>query len=175
MKRILIAYFSRNGKNFVNGKETSLEAGNTEKIANLIHQEVGGDLFWIEPLLAYSDNYEECVKQSKIEKESNSRPAVKNKVEGMADYDVIFLGYPDWWGTCPMVVLSFLEQYNLEGKTIITFCTHEGSRSMYSLADVKASAPKARILEGQAVNGTYLSNSEATIEDWLASLKSELE
>lgn len=175
MKRILIAYFSRSGKNFVNGKETSLEAGNTEKIALAIQKQIGGDLFKIEPLFAYSDNYEECVQQSKIEKESNSRPAVKNKVENMADYDVLFLGYPDWWGTCPMFVLSFLEQYNLEGKTIITFCTHEGSRSMYSLSDIKHSAPKANIIEGQAVNGTYLSNSEATIKDWLNSLKKELE
>ena len=165
MKRILIAYFSKEGGNFVAGKEKELAEGNTAKIAKMIQKRVGGDLFLIEPLMPYPSSYEETVKLSKAEKEQNARPAVKTKVEAMADYDVIFLGYPNWWGTCPMVVLSFLEQYDLAGKEIITFCTHEGSRSLYSLADIQASAPKAMVKEGTALNGTYLSAAEPTINE----------
>ena len=174
-KRILIAYFSRKGTNFVNGSEKELESGNTEKVARFIKDQVGGDLFEITPAIPYSDNYKECVDQAKAEKESNARPAVKNKVQGMEDYEVIFLGYPNWWGTCPMLVLSFLEQYDLAGKEIITFCTHEGSRSLYSLSDIQASAPKAVVKEGTALNGTYLAAAKPTIDEWLDSLKADLD
>jgi flavodoxin len=175
MKRILIAYFSREGQNFVNGSTTKLEKGNTEKIADFIQKKVGGDLFPIQPVKPYSSDYQTCLNESKAEKESNARPSLKGKVEGMESYDVIFLGYPNWWGTCPMPVLSFLEQYDLSGKTIITFCTHEGSRSLYSVADIQASAKGARVIEGQAINGSYLSAAEPTLMEWLDSLRKELE
>jgi|SRR5574344_2160202 flavodoxin len=175
MKRILIAYFSKEGANFVNGQKKVLEEGNTAKIAGWIKEKVGGDVFQIEPLVAYPTSYDEIVKLSKAEKEQNARPAVKGKVDNMADYDVIFLGYPNWWGTCPMLVLSFLEQYNLAGKEIITFCTHEGSRSLYSLSDIQASAPKALVKEGTALNGTYLAAAKPTIDEWLDSLKADLD
>jgi flavodoxin len=175
MKKILIAYFSKEGGNFVKGKEKELAEGNTEKIARMIQKNIGGDLFAIEPLLPYPASYDETVKLSKAEKEQNARPAVKTKVEGMDDYEVIFLGYPNWWGTCPMVVLSFLEQYHLAGKEIITFCTHEGSRSLYSLADIQASAKGATVKEGAALNGSYLSAAEPTVKEWLDSLKADLQ
>jgi hypothetical protein len=74
-----------------------------------------------------------------------------------------------------MVVLTFLEQYDLAGKEIITFCTHEGSRSLYSLADIQAAAPKAVVKEGLALNGSYLSAAEPTIEEWISSLKADLQ
>jgi flavodoxin len=175
MKRILIAYFSKEGANFVNGHKKELDEGNTAKIAGWIKEKVGGDVFKIEPLVAYPESYDEIVKLSKEEKEQNARPAVKGKVEAMSDYDVIFLGYPNWWGTCPMLVLSFLEQYDLAGKEIITFCTHEGSRSLYSLSDIQASAPKAVVKEGTALNGTYLAAAKPTIDEWLDSLKADLD
>lgn len=175
MKRILIAYFSRNGQNLVNGKQTSLAEGNTEKIARMIQKRTNGDLFKIEPAIPYGDDYQTLLNQSKAEKEANARPALKGKVENMADYDVIFLGYPNWWGTCPMPVLSFLENYDLKGKEIITFCTHEGSRSLYSLSDIQASAPKALVKEGTALNGTYLAAAKPTIDEWLDSLKADLD
>ena len=175
MKRILIAYFSKEGGNFVKGAPTTLAEGNTAKIALKIKEKLGGDLFAIEPLTPYPSNYDETVKISKAEKEQNARPAVKGKVEAMGDYDVILLGYPNWWGTCPMVVLTFLEQYDLAGKEIITFCTHEGSRSLYSLADIQAAAPKAVVKEGLALNGSYLSAAEPTIEEWISSLKADLQ
>lgn len=174
MKRILIAYFSRNGRNFVKGEEKALAEGNTEKIAYWIQKKVGGDLFEITPAIPYSANYEECVKQSKAEKEANARPALAKKVENLADYDVIFLGYPNWWGTCPMPVLSFLEQGDFKNKLIITFCTHEGARSLYSVADIQCVAKGAIVKEGAAVNGSYLSAAEPTIDAWLDSLKEEL-
>ena len=175
MKKILIAYFSKEGGNFVKGKEKELAVGNTEKIARMIQKEVGGDLFAIEPLFPYPASYDETVKLSKTEKEQNARPAVKAKVADMDDVEVIFLGYPNWWGTCPMVVLSFLEQYHLANKKIFTFCTHEGSRSLYSLADIQASAPGAIVKEGVALNGSYLASAEPTIKEWLDGLKGDLQ
>lgn len=174
-KRILIAYFSRKGKNFRNGSETELEAGNTEKVARLIQKETHGDLFEIVPAIPYSGDYKECVNQAKAEKESNARPALKKKVENMADYEVIFVGYPNWWGTCPMPVLSFLESYDLKGKIVIPFCTHEGAGLLYSQADVEASAKGASVREGVAFNGTYLAAAESTLKEWLATLKSDLD
>ena len=175
MKRILIAYFSREGQNFVNGSTTKLEKGNTEKIADFIQKKVGGDLFPIKPAKPYSSDYQTCLNESKAEKEANARPELQGKVANMEEYDVIFLGYPNWWGTCPMPVLSFLEQYDLAGKEIITFCTHEGSRSLYSLSDIQASAPKAVVKEGTALNGTYLAAAKPTIDEWLDSLKADLD
>lgn len=175
MKRILIAYFSREGANFRNGKETTLSEGNTEKLAKLIQKEVGGDFFEIIPAIPYSNDYQECLNQTKAEKASNARPALKGAVENLEDYDVVFLGYPNWWGTCPMPVLSFLEKGNYSGKTIYTFCTHEGSRSLYSVADISASAKGAKVVEGPAINGTYLAQAEPTVKEWLASIKKELE
>jgi flavodoxin len=173
-KRILIAYFSRKGTNFVNGSEKELESGNTEKVARFIKDQVGGDLFEITPAIPYSDNYKECVDQAKAEKESNARPAVKNKVQGMEDYEVIFLGYPNWWGTCPMPVLSFLEAYNLADKTVIPFCTHSGAGVLYSQADIEGSAKGAKVLKAASFNGAYLKEAAPTIEEWLKGLKDEL-
>jgi flavodoxin len=175
MKRILIAYFSRNGANLVNGSQKELTEGNTEKIAKAIQKRYGGDLFQIQPVVPYAEDYQQCVQQAKAEKEANARPAVAGKVADMADIEVIFLGYPNWWGTCPMPVLSFLEGYNLAGKKIITFCTHEGSRSLYSTSDIQASAKGAEVEEGIALNGTYLHAADPTLNEWLDSLKKELE
>jgi flavodoxin len=173
-KRILIAFFSRKGSNFVNGSEKELEAGNTEKIAKIIQREVGGDLFEIVPAIPYSNDYKECVEQAKAEKASSARPALKNHVKGIEDYDVVFLGYPNWWGTCPMPVLSFLETTNLKGKTIIPFCTHEGSTALYSDADIAASAKGAEVLKAAAFNGTYLKDATPTVKAWLNSIKENL-
>jgi flavodoxin len=175
MKRILIAYFSKEGGNFVQGGEKNLKEGHTAQIAHWIQKKVGGDLFLIEPLTPYPSSYQDTVALSKAEKEQNARPAVKGKVEAMGDYDVIFLGYPNWWGTCPMVVLLFLEQFSFAGKKIFTFCTHEGSRSLYSLADIQASAKGAEVVEGTALNGSYLSAAEPTIDARLGSLKADLQ
>jgi flavodoxin len=131
---ILVAYFSH--------------TGNTRVIANQIHENVGGDIFEIVTVDPYPDDYNACVDKAKQEQDDNSRPELATKVENMDSYDVVFVGYPNWWGTMPMAVFTFLEEYDFSGKTIVPFCTHEGSGLGRSVEDIKELCPQSTILEG---------------------------
>src|SRR5664280_1274150 len=113
MKKILVAYFSH--------------SGNTREIANQIHKSVGGDFFEIQAVKPYPDDYDAVVKQATQELNSGHKPALKIKMENIKSYDLIFIGYPNWCSTVPAPVRAFLSEYDFSGKTIIPFCTHEGS------------------------------------------------
>ena len=152
-KHILIAYFSY--------------SGNTKVIANKIHEDVGGDIFEIKTVDPYPTDYNAVVDQAKKENSENYRPKIATRVDNIDSYDVIFLGYPNWWITMPMPVFSFLEQYNLSGKTIIPFCTHEGSGLGKSVDDIKKTCPKSRILDGLAINDKDINNADKDISNWL--------
>ena len=152
-KHILVAYFSY--------------SGNTKVIANKIHENVGGDIFEIKTVDPYPTDYNTVVKQAKKEQEENYRPKLATKVDNIDSYDVIFVGYPDWWVTMPMPVFSFLEQYNLSGKTIVPFCTHEGSGLGRSVDDIKKACPKSTILDGLAINDKEINNADKDISNWL--------
>lgn len=125
--KYLIAYFSRKGNNYVNGQIVNLTKGNTEVIAEMIQDKTNGDLFHIESVKTYPADYMEATEVAKKELHDNARPKLTNAISSAAPYDVIFLGYPNWWGTMPMPVCTFLESCDLSGKTIVPFCTHEGS------------------------------------------------
>ena len=114
----LIAYFSRSGENYVNGSIQNLEIGNTALAAKLLQELTGADLFQIESATAYSSHYSKCIDEAKADQRRNARPALKYCPENMAQYDTIYLGYPNYWGTMPMVVFTFLEQYDFSHKTI---------------------------------------------------------
>lgn len=133
-KKVLVAYYSW--------------SGHTKAVAEQIHSEVGGDIFEIQPEKAYSKDYKEVVDVAKQEMNDNARPAVANKVDNMDQYDVIFVGYPIWWGKAPMFVYTFLEGYNLQGKTVIPFCTSGGSPIDGSIPDIQSSAKGATVVEG---------------------------
>lgn len=122
--KVLVAYFSRTGEN---SRVGYIQKGNTEIVAEMIAEETEGDLFHIQTVEPYPDNYKECVEIAKEEKNNKARPVLDAQVENMVDYDVIFLGYPIWWSDMPMAVYTFMESYDLSGKTIIPFVTHEGS------------------------------------------------
>ncbi|HBC91494.1 MAG TPA: flavodoxin, partial [Pelotomaculum sp.] len=139
-ENILIAYFSR--------------TGNTREIASQIHERVGGDIFEIVPVDPYPTDYDTVVDQAKQELEQGYRPPLKTKVENMDSYQVVYLGYPNWWGTIPMAVATFLESYDFSGKTIVPFCTHEGSRLGRSVEDITELCPQSTILEGLAIRGS---------------------
>ena len=115
----LILYYSRKGENYVNGSIRTISKGNTERVAEFIQKAVGGDLFEIEPVRAYSASYMTCIKEAQAEQRGNERPAVKRLPESLDGYDTIFIGYPNWWGTMPMVCYTFLERYDFSGKRII--------------------------------------------------------
>lgn len=154
--KILIAYFSK--------------TGNTRNVAQEIQKNVGGDLFEIKTTNTYPEEYQATTEQAKTEKNNNFRPQLVAEVANFDSYDVIFVGYPIWWGTMPMGVFSFLEQYNFAGKTVIPFCTHEGSGLGNSISDIKRTCPQANVLKGLALRGSNAASSQQEIAAWLKSI-----
>ncbi len=165
--KILIAYFSRKGQNYVSGKIASLPMGNTEVIARKIQGFVGGDLFEINTVKPYPIDYTETTQVAKVELRQNTRPELTGTVHNMNDYDVVYLGYPNWWNTFPMAVFTFLESYDFSGKNIIPFCTHEGSGMGRSEQDIKKSCPNAKVLTGVAIYGSKVAIAGDTVQAWL--------
>lgn len=153
-ERILIAYFSW--------------SGNTKKIAEEIHQKVGGDLFEIVPVKLYSRDYKTCLDEAAEDQKNQARPELTARVPDMAKYEVIYLGYPNWWAGIPMPVASFLEQYDFEGRTIVPFCSHGGGRLGQSVNDIAKSAPQANILEALAISSGGGRSLSGDIDAWLA-------
>jgi len=141
----LIAYYSRKGENYVKEDIVNLSRGNTEIAAKMIQTITGGDLFRIETATPYPKDYTETTRVAQKEKSSNARPGLVGKVSGMDTYDVIFPGYPNWWRTMPMAVFTFLESYDFSKKTILPFCTHEGSGMGHSEKDIAKTLPDATV------------------------------
>ena len=142
MSKILVAYFSRAGQNFVNHEIVEIERGNTAVAAEKIAQKCGGDLFEIVPAKPYPDDYHETVEVSKQELADNARPQIVGASDDpAAGYDIVFVGYPNWCGTAPMPVFTFLDACNLDGKRVIPFCTNEGSALGTSVDDIRRACP----------------------------------
>jgi flavodoxin len=165
--RNLIVYFSRAGNNYVNGSIEDLPVGNTEVVAKKIYGLTKGDLFRIRTVKNYPEGYEETTKVAQDEKRRSARPELTDRVDSMSPYDVIYVGYPNWWGTMPMAVFTFLESYDFAGKTIAPFCTHEGSGLGRSIEDIRKLCPKANVLPGLAIRGGEANNAEKEIAEWL--------
>ena len=179
--KILIAYFTWSENTVVENPnsidvdaETSasvLSPGNAELIANWIAEETGGDLFSIKTQNKYSSDYDECLNQARKERDNNERPALVGRVNNIDDYDVIFLGFPNWWYTCPMAVFTFVESYDLEGKTIIPFCTHGTGGLSRTIRDLKKLLPdNCEVLEAIGVYRPEVKNSKSRVLDWLKKL-----
>ena len=162
----LIAYYSRKGENYWSGGVKNLEKGNTERIAEFIAEATGGDLFEIETVKEYAADYYECIDDAQAEKRADARPEIKADVENMNDYDTIFLGYPNWWGTCPMCVFTFLEGHDLSGKRIIPFCTNEGSGMGGSERDIKKACPGATVERGLSIIGHQSPQAREEVVAW---------
>jgi flavodoxin len=165
--RILIAFFSRAGNNYVGGSVVNLKVGNTETVARTIKDMTGGDLFKIETVESYPDDYTETTEVAKRELNQNARPELKEKLGSIDRYDTIILGYQNWWVTMPMAVRSFLESCDLSGKTILPLCTHEGSGMGRSESDLRRLCPGAKVLSGLAIVGGSVLRSDHEIGLWL--------
>ena len=145
--------------------------GNAAKLAGWIHQRVGGDLFSIIVAEPYSSDYDECLDRAAGEKAANARPALADHVENMEDYDIIFLGFPNWWYTLPMAIHSFLEEYDFSGKTVIPFCTHGTGGLAGTIRDLTAALPdSATVLEPIGVYRPEVDSSQGVVNQWLDSL-----
>lgn len=146
-----------------------LSPGNTAKLAGWIQERTGGDLFSIRVTEPYSSDYDECLDRAAEEKQSRARPALTDTVPDMAQYDVIFLGYPNWWYTLPMPVLTFLESYDFSGKTVIPFCAHGTGGLAESVDDLRAALPDSATV-GRPI-GVYrpdVDGAQPRIDTWLA-------
>ena len=166
--KILVAYFSRTGEEYGVGTVTK---GNTKIIAEIIAKQINADLFEIRPIKEYPYSYEECKKVASREKAMKSRPAISTSVENFQQYDVIFVGYPIWYGDAPMVVYTFLESYDFSGKKIIPFCTHGGSGLSSTDQNITLTCPNSTIMQGFEIRGTTardnIKQAEIKVIDWL--------
>lgn len=164
--KTLIVYYSRAFENYVNGEIKNLKVGNTEVAAEMIQEIVGGDIFKIDQVESYSKGYNTCIQEARVDQNKNARPILKETLDSIDEYDLIYLGYPNYWNTMPMAVFTFLEAYDFSGKTIKPFCTHEGSGMGKSVEDIEKLCPHANVLKGLAIHGGDVNNSFNLIESW---------
>lgn len=167
MSKKLIVFFSRKGANYVSGSIKNLSVGNTEIAAKMIQDLVGGDLFEIKPTIPYSEDYDTCTKEAQKDLSSDARPDFKNQLVSIDEYDTIYLGYPNYWGTMPMHVFTFLDKYNFTDKIIKPFCTHEGSGMGNSENDIKKLVKGAKIEKGLAIKGGSVNSAKPIIQKWV--------
>ena len=166
MKR-LIACYSRADENYFGGKIQTIEVGNTEKVAHMMAEVIGADLFKIEQKVPYAKKYKTCTEEAKRDKDNNLRPELLALPKNLDEYDEIYLGYPNYWGTMPMAVFTFLESFNWEGKVIYPFCTHEGSGLGNSVSDIVSVAKGAIVKKGLAIVGSKVAIAKEDIKQWL--------
>ena len=153
---VLIVYFS--------------QTGNTETVANIIHDNVGGDIVKLETTEAYPSDYDELVDYAHQEQQKDARPELSTVIENIEQYDTIFLGYPNWWGDMPMAIYTFLDTYDLSGKTIAPFITHGGSGLSGTPENIQEEELNASVTEGLAIDGDEASDSSEDVVEWLNSL-----
>ena len=162
----MIVYYSRKGEHYWGGSIRSLEKGNTEIVAEFIQDAVGGELFEVDTVKHYSADYTTCTQVAQAELRANARPELKEYLDSLDGYDTIFVGFPNWWGTMPMAMFTFLERYDLTGKRILPFCTNEGSGMGHSESDLKKLCPGAKVERGLAIRGCKAASSEKKVADW---------
>lgn len=157
-EKILVVYFSK--------------TGNTRAVAEHIQARVRGDLFQVAPKQPYPENYSEATEVAKRELENNARPELAETISAnaMREYDVVFVGYPTWWGTLPMALFTFLEQHDFAGKTVVPFCTHGGSGLSRGPGDIAKVCSDATVGQGLAVRGGLSAGSRDDIDGWLRRL-----
>lgn len=155
-KKILIAYYSW--------------SGNTKALAEEIHKQVGGDLYPIVPSTPYSETYAVTVARAKQEQLSNARPAIKTMIPNVDQYDMVLLGYPNWWGSYPMMIATFAEKHNLDGKKIAPFFTHGGGGEQRCVSDLRKLLPKADVKADLCIGGNSARSSQGEVSAWLKKL-----
>ena len=163
----LVVFYSRADENYFGGQYRFVEVGNTEKVAQMIGEATGAELFKIQQKEPYSPNYKRCIDQAMADKRANARPELVELPENLDGYDEIYLGYPNYWGDLPMAVYTFLEAFDWTGKTIHPFWTHEGSGLSWTERNITRTCKGARVAEGLAICGSRVDQSGDTILQWL--------
>lgn len=169
MANILIAFFSRADENYFGGAMRYVKVGNTEIVVEGMKEMTDADIFKIEMKEPYSPVYMTCINEAKRDLRSNARPELVSYPESTDEYDTVILAYPNYWGTFPMAVATFLEKYDLSGKTILPLCTNEGSGMGSSERDIAKSAPGATVKKGLSITGSRAAESKEAVRKWLRS------
>ena len=168
MAKTLIAFFSRADENYFGGAMRYVEVGNTEIVCNKIKEMIDADSFKIEMKHPYSPVYMTCIDEAKKDLRENARPELINYLDSIDEYDTIILAYPNYWGTMPMAVFTFLEKYDFSGKTILPLCTNEGSGMGSSERDIKKYAAGATVKSGLPITGSSAAKADKSVKKWLA-------
>ena len=165
--KTLIAFFSRADENYFGGAMRYVKVGNTEIVCNLMKDMIEADTFKIEMQNPYSPVYMTCIDEAKRDLREKARPELVRYPDSLEEYDTVILAYPNYWGTIPMAVATFLERYDFTGKTILPLCTNEGSGMGGSERTIKQCAPGADVKKGLPVTGSYAAQSGDSIKRWL--------
>ena len=168
MGKTLIAYFSRADENYFGGAMRYVKVGNTEIVINKIKEMIDADTFKIEMKNPYSPVYMTCIEEAKKDLRAKARPALISLPESIEEYDTIVLAYPNYWGTMPMAVFTFLEAFDFTGKTILPLCTNEGSGMGSSEREIKKTCPGAAVKNGLSIAGSQAENCKASVQKWLS-------
>ena len=150
-EKVLVVYFSH--------------TGTTRAVSEYLHEIVGGDLFEIEPVNPYPEGYHDALDPAKQEQRDNARPEIADTVDDFDSYTLIYLGYPIWWGTVPMIINTFLESYDFSGKIVVPYATSGGTGISQSVKDIRSEIPDTEVKEGLLVK-----NNEDIIP-WLRKLE----
>ena len=165
--KTLIAFFSRADENYFGGAMRYIKVGNTEIVCNLMKDLIDADTFKIEMKNPYSPVYMTCIEEAKKHLREKARPELVGYPDSIDAYDTVILAYPNYWGTIPMAVATFLERYDFTGKTILPLCTNEGSGMGGSERTIKQCAPGADVKKGLPVTGSYAADSGESVHRWL--------
>lgn len=156
-KKELVAYFSW--------------SGNTENVANSIAARTGTDIFKIVPAEPYTNDYDELLDIATKEKQDGARPEIADTIENFEQYDVVYVGFPNWWSDMPMILYTFFDSYDFSGKTIAPFCTSGGSGLSGTVNSIKELEPEAEVLDGLHIGDSASSDPDSAVEEWLESLR----
>ena len=172
--RVLVAYFSvpeTDGVDASSGASRVVSdgkvLGNTQYVATVIREATGGDLFEIKTVRTYPGSHKALIDAAKEEIDSGARPKLATLIENLKDYDVIFIGFPNWWYDMPMPLYTFFDEYDFSGKTIVPFCTHGGSRFSGAIKTIRELEKGATVLDGYAVSRDRVADSKDGILKWL--------
>ena len=163
----LVAFYSRADENYFGGSLQYIKVGNTEKVAKMIAEITGADMYKIEQKVPYAADYNTCIAEAKKDLQAKARPELVNMIDSIDQYDEIYLGYPNYWGTMPMAVYTFLEAFDFSGKKIHPFCTHEGSGLSSTENDIRKTAKGTEVTKGLAINGSQVDGARSKVEGWV--------
>lgn len=172
--KVLVAYFTVPETDGVDASSGASRVvtdgkilGNTQYVASVISKATNGDLFEIKTVAKYPGSHQAIIDAAKKEQDDNARPQLTAHVKNMKDYDVVFVGFPNWWYDMPMPLYSFFDEYDFSGKTVIPFCTHGGSRFSDAVKTIRTLEKHATVLDGYAVARERVPESEKGILKWL--------